>query len=140
MKYIKTAHYSVKSKDQIFVKSYGLLCLANYMSKIIGKNMSKNLTGKYSQKHLDHINNLLQMHLKLLQKEQFQKKVEASGYLIGYKITEKIRKVSRTSPQYSSGTVESETDNIGLDKEVQKERYTSLEKRQKFIDNLRLIR
>ena len=35
--------------------------------------MSRNLSGKYSQKHLDHAKNLEQMHLKLLQKEQFKK-------------------------------------------------------------------
>ena len=45
------------------------------MGKNVGKNVSKDLSGKYSQKLLDHTspNNLLQMHLKLSQKEQFKK-------------------------------------------------------------------
>ena len=41
------------------------------MSKIACKNITKNLSSKYSQKLLDHgKKNLLQMHLKLLQEEQ----------------------------------------------------------------------
>ena len=42
--------YSVKLKDRIFVKGYGLLSFA----KNVGKNIRKNLSGKYSQKRLDH--------------------------------------------------------------------------------------
>ena len=53
----------VQPRDQIFVKGYGFSSFA----KNIGKNTSKNLSSKYSQKLLDHANNLLQMHLKLLQ-------------------------------------------------------------------------
>ena len=40
--------YSVQPRDWIFVKGYGFLSFA----KNIGKN--KNLSGKYSQKLLDH--------------------------------------------------------------------------------------
>ena len=43
------------------------------MSKKIGKNITKNLSGKYSQKLLDHAKKLLHVHIKLLQKEQFKK-------------------------------------------------------------------
>ena len=46
--------YSVKHRDQIFVKGYGFLSFAKNMGKNIGKNISKNLSGKYSQKLLDH--------------------------------------------------------------------------------------
>ena len=45
--------YSIKPRDRIFVKGYGFLSFA----KNIGKNISKNLTGKYS-------------HLKLIMKLQ----------------------------------------------------------------------
>ena len=41
------------------------------MGRNIGKNMNKNLSSKWSQKLFDHAK---QMHLKLLQKEQFKKK------------------------------------------------------------------
>ena len=39
----------------------------------------------------------------------------------------------------SSEKVINETENIGLDTEIPTERYISQEKRQKIIDNLRLI-
>ena len=51
--------YSIQPRDQIFVKSY------EFFAKNIGKNISKNVIGKYRQKILDH--------LKPLPKEQFKK-------------------------------------------------------------------
>ena len=59
--------------------------------------------------------------------------------MIGNKIADKITKVSRTSSQKSSLTVTNETENIELDREIPKERNLSLEKRQKSINDLRLI-
>ena len=38
----------------MFVKGYGFLFFAMNMSKTIDKNISKNVTGKCSQKPLDH--------------------------------------------------------------------------------------
>ena len=52
--------YSVQPRDQIFLKGYGFLSFAINVRKII----SRNLSSKHS---------MLQMHLKLLQKEQFKK-------------------------------------------------------------------
>ena len=40
--------YSVQPRDRIFVKGYGFLSFAKSMGKIICKNISKNLSGKYS--------------------------------------------------------------------------------------------
>ena len=62
------AHVSVQSTDRIFVKSYGSLSFAKIMGKKIGKNISKNLNGNHSRNFLIMINNLQQVHLKLLQK------------------------------------------------------------------------
>ena len=42
------------------------------MGRNVGKNISKNLTGKYSQKRILHAKQPA-THLKLLQKEQFKK-------------------------------------------------------------------
>ena len=44
------------------------------MNKSIGKNIYKNLSGKYSQKLFDHVkqSHLLKMRLKFFQKEQFK--------------------------------------------------------------------
>ena len=63
------------NQDQMFVKGYGFFFGIN-MSKDISKNGSKNLGGKYnpsvstaSQNFFIIPNNMLQMHLKLIQKE-----------------------------------------------------------------------
>ena len=50
--------YSVRPRDRIFVEGYGFFSFAKNMCKIIGKNISKNLSGKYSQKLLIMLNNL----------------------------------------------------------------------------------
>ena len=71
------------------------------------------------------LNKLLQMHVKLLQKEQFKKKqkTKATGDLIGNKIANKITKVSKNSQQHNLETNEEEI-LIG--------RYISPEERQNY--------
>ena len=59
--------YSVQPRDQIFVKGYGFLSIGEYMGKNNGKNICKN--ANTAKGFLIMLNNLLQMHLKLLQKE-----------------------------------------------------------------------
>ena len=54
--------------------------------------------------------------------------------MIGNKIANRITKVSKNSQQNNSETITNEHD-----KEIPKERYISLQKRQKIIDDLRLI-
>ena len=76
------------------------------------------------------LNNLPQMYLKVLQKEQFKKTAEATGDLIGNKIADKITRVSKTLPQNNSGTNE---------EQILRERYLSPEQRQEIVDHLRLI-
>ena len=93
--------------------------------------------GKYSQKPLDHVKQSATDVLKTNSKRLIQKTAEATGDLIGNKISDavakshdgKITKVSKNSPQNS----------LENDKETSKERYISREKRQKIIDDLRLI-
>ena len=80
------------------------------------------------------LDDLLQMLLKLLlKKQEIQNKAEAAGDLTGNKISDKIRKVSRISPQKTSGIVKSKTENIGHDKEIPKERYISPEKAEQLL-------
>ena len=97
--------YSVQPRDRIFVEDFGFLSFPRNMGQNIGKNISKNLSCKNSQKLLDHAKQSLQMHLKLLQKEQFKKTTESTGDL---KIAEKITRVSKTSLQNKSVTHEEE--------------------------------
>ena len=72
-------------------------------------------------------------------KGAIQKTAEASGDLIGNKIADKRTKISRSSPQNSSETVESKTENIGFDREIPKEIIVSPEEKQKIVDDLVLI-
>ena len=46
--------YSFQPRDWIYVKGYGFLSFAENRGTNVAKNMSKNLSGKYSQKLLDH--------------------------------------------------------------------------------------
>ena len=46
--------YLVQPRDLIFVKGYQFLSFAKNMDANIGKNISKNLSGTYNQKLLDH--------------------------------------------------------------------------------------
>ena len=73
------------------------------------------------------LNNLLKMHLKLLQKEQFKKQQKQLGDLIGNKTADRDSKVSKNSPHNSSETNE---------EKILGKRYISPEKRQKIIDDL----
>ena len=68
------------------------------MSKTIGKNVSKILSGKYCQRLLDHAKQSARDALKTASKREIQKTAEAAGDLIGNKIADKITKVSRSSP------------------------------------------
>ena len=79
------------------------------------------------------------MHLKLLQKKGIRKSAEATGDLIGNRIADETTRVSRTLPKNITRTVINETENIGLDIEIPKERNISPEKRENFINDLRLV-
>ena len=92
------------------------------------------MSGKYSQKLLDHAKQSATDAFKTASKRAIYKTAEAAGYLIGDKIADKITKVSKNSQQHNSETVTNE--NV---KEIPKERYISPEKRQETIDELRLI-
>ena len=89
--------YSVQSRDRIFVKGYGFLSFAKNMGRNIGNKISKNLRGKYSQKLLDHAKKSATDAIKTSSKIVIQKTEEVTSELIGDKIANKIRKVSKNS-------------------------------------------
>ena len=122
-------HYSVQTRDQIFEKGYGFLSFAKNMGKSIGKNISKNLSGKYSHKPLDHAKELATDALEATSKKVILKIAEAAGDMICNKITDRITKASRSSPQNKSETITNEHE----------ERYIPPEERQKIIDDLKLM-
>ena len=89
------------------------------MSKNIGK-----VSVKYNQKLLGNAKKSATVSLKASLKRIIQKIAEATSDLIGYKITDRIIKVSRNSQQNNSETVTNEHD-----KEIFKEKYVSPEER-----------
>ena len=110
------------------------------MSKNIDKNISKNLSGKCSQKPLDHATQSVTDTIKTTSKRAIRITAEATGDLIGNKIADKITKVSRTLPQNSSETFINETENIGNDRKIPKERYISPKKKNGIPKTNRFVR
>ena len=101
------------------------------MGKSIGRNISKILSGKYSQKRLDHAKKFATNVFKTSSKRGIPKTAEAAGDLIGNKIAKRITKVSKNLQQNTL-----ETDRNENDKEIPKEKYISPKQRPKNIDNL----
>ena len=91
MPYTKMTHYSVQPRDQIFVKVMDF-CL---LLEIQGKNVGKTLSSKYSQKLLDHAKQPGTYALKTASKSAIKKTEKAIGDLIGNKIADRIKKVSK---------------------------------------------
>ena len=67
------------------------------MSKNIGTNISKNLSGSYSQNLLDHAKQSASDAFTTVSRTQIQERAEAIGSLIGKKITDKTTKDFGTS-------------------------------------------
>ena len=86
------------------------------------KNRSNYLSGKYNQKLVDHAKQSATDAFKTVSKRAMQN------------IADKITKVSKNSPK----TVESETENMEVDKEIPEKRYKTPNKG-KLINELRLI-
>ena len=84
------AWYSAQPRDRIFVKSYGFLFFAQNMGTNIGRNISKILSGKYTQKPLDDAKQSATGPLKTTSKKVIAKTAEATGYLIGNRSADKI--------------------------------------------------
>ena len=113
----KMTRYSVKPIR--FVKGYVLLSFANNMGESISKNKNKSLNSKYSQKLLDHAKQSATDAFKTSSKKVIQKAAEATRYLIGNKIADKITRSSKTSPQ----------NNLETNEEVPRKKYISPELR-----------
>ena len=69
--------------------------LLKNMCKNTGKSISKNLSGIYSQKRLDHAKQSFIDALKTTSKRVIQETAEATGDLIDNKIADRITKVSK---------------------------------------------
>ena len=91
------------------------------------------MSGKYSQRLLDHAKQSATNALETSSKIVIQDTTEPTGDLSGNKIANKIRKVSKNSQQNNLEIVINDND-----KEMPKERYMSPEKRQDIIDDLNI--
>ena len=108
------------------------------INNISNKNISRNLSNKYSpdildmrQKPLDHAKQSATDAFETASKRAIPKTAEAIGDVTGNEIADKITNVSKKSQQNNSETVTNQHD-----KEVTKERHISPKERQKIIDNL----
>ena len=86
------------SSTKRFVKGYGFLPFAKY----IGKILTKNLSGKYSQEILDLAKQSETDGIKTSSKRALQKIAEATSDLIGSKTANKIQRASKKSPKTNS--------------------------------------
>ena len=97
----------------------------------MGRNISKNLSGKYIQKFLDHAKQSATDALKTSSKRVvrvIQKTEGATGDLIGNKNAGKTTRSSKTSSH----------NNLETNEEILREKYISSELRQKITYDLRL--
>ena len=68
------------------------------------------MSGKYSQKPLDHAKQSATDAFKTVSKRAISKSAEATGGLIGNKVGDRITKVSKNLEQNNSDTVANEHD------------------------------
>ena len=119
--------YSVQARDWTFVKSDEFLSFAKNMSRYIGKNISKNVRSKYSQNVTDHAKQSGSDALKTASKRAIQKPENATSDLIGNKVLDRFRKVSKTSAQNNSER------NIEHDREKYLNKNTYLQNKSKNL-------
>ena len=121
--------YSIEPKDRIYVKGYGFLSFA--------KNIGKSLSNKYSQKLLDSAKKSTTDAIKTASKRAIQKTAEATGDLIGNKIADKITSVSKKKSAKELPNNDETKEDVEIT--THKKRYTSPEKRQQIINELRKV-
>ena len=113
--------YLIEPRDRIHVKGYGFLSFA--------KNMGKSVSNKYGQKRLDSAKKSTTDAIKTASKRAIQKTAEATGDLIGNKITSVSKKPYNNNNNNNNEDVEIT---------AHKKRYIFPEERQQIINELRL--
>ena len=116
--------YLIEPRDRIYVKRYGFVCFA--------KNMGKSLINKYVQKLLDSAKTDVINVIKTASKRAIQKTAEATGYLIGNKIADKITSVSKKKPAKELHNNDETEEDVEIT--THKKRYISPEERQQIIE------
>ena len=98
----------------------------------MSKNVGKNLSNKYNRKLPNSTKKSMTDAIKNASKRATQNTAEPTDELIGNKNACKITNLSRKSSQINLDEAKNE-------KEIPKERYLSLQERQQFIGELRLV-
>ena len=123
--------YSIEPRERGYVKGYGFLSFVRNIGPHAAK-VAKNMSNKYSQKLADTAKKSATDVIKTASKRTIQKTAEATGGLIGNKITDKI---TRASKNLHNEEIQSNEVNNEMPKEI----YISQKERQQIIDELRLI-
>ena len=99
------------------------------------------MSNKYSQRLLDRVKKSKTDTTKTASKRAIQKTAEKTGDLIGNNIAYKITSTSKSPKEFHSQNTSKELHSKTNENEIEilKERYISPEKRQKTIDELRLV-
>ena len=90
--------YSIEPKERRHVKGYGFLSFAINIGTHATK-LAKNMSNKYSQKLVDTAKKSVTGAIKTASKRAIQKTAEATGYLVGNKIADKITSASKKITQ-----------------------------------------
>ena len=123
--------YSIEPRERRYVKGYGFLSFAKNIGTHAAK-VAKNMSNKYSQKLVDTAKKYATEAIRTASKRAIQKTAEATGDLIGNKMSDKITSASKKSHNKEIQLNE-------VNNEIPKERYIPPKESQKIIDELRLI-
>ena len=113
--------YSTEPRDRLYVKGYGFMSFA------------RNMSNKYGKKLVDTAKKSATDAIKTASTRAIQKTAEATGDLVGNKISDKITSVCKKS------TTKLPTIDGNAELSTHKKRYISPEERQQIIDELRLV-
>ena len=127
---LEKLRYSIEPRERRYVQGHGFLPFAKNRG-IHATKVAKNLNNKYGQKLVDTAKKSETDALKIAGKRAIHKTAEASGDLVGNFIADKITSISKKPASKPHSNAASN--------EIPRERYISPQKRQKIIDELRLI-
>ena len=109
---------------------------------VMNLTMSKSLSNKYGQKLFGSAKKSATHAIKTASKKAIQKSAEATGYLTGNEIADKITSVSKKpAMELHSKELPNNNNNNNEDIEItdNKKRYRSPKERKQIIDKLRLV-
>ena len=113
--------YSIEPRDIIYLKGCGFLSFAKSIGTHTTK-VAKSMSNKYSQKLLNSAKISTTDAIKTTSKRAIQKTAEATGDLIGNKISDKITSISKSLKELHSKEINSTEE---ANNEIPKERYIS---------------